>query len=493
MKRINHLILFLLLPSLLFSSFFLNTSQKSVSPPDNETNILINSSNVNFEKILDDFLVNNETEFNQEYSSICALSNDTFAVAWESISQDGSNDGVFATVFNATTGKNITAEFQVNHYITNDQRRPTICSLTEDKVAIAWDSFNQDGSSSGVYARVFNATTGKNITSEFRINHETSDTQQYSSICALSEDTFSIAWQSNGQDGSGYGIYARVFNATTGKNITAELQVNHYTTNNQEYPSICALSNDTFAVAWQGEGQDDTSGIYARVFNATTGKNITAEFRVNYYSAQNQLKPSVCALSNDKIAMVWEGEGQTDSIGIYANVFNATNGVRLGSEFLVNHYTTNDQRKPSICALSIDKFVVSWESFGQDGSDWGVYARACNAITGTSSSSEILVNQYTTNYQGESSISAISSKNFAIVWYGEGQDDNNGFGVYAAIFGAASSTIGTSSGGGGDDDDDNATRETVASYDIYIMLGVVFVMVTLFIQIRKKSNNRFEH
>ena len=89
------------------------------------------------------------------------------------------------------------------------------------------------------------------ILDETQVNYNFLDNQQNPSICALTNDTFAVAWESYGQDGSSWGIYASVFNATTGKNITSEFRVNQYTDKSQANPSICALSNDTFAVAWE--------------------------------------------------------------------------------------------------------------------------------------------------------------------------------------------------------------------------------------------------
>lgn len=71
------------------------------------------------------------------------------------------------------------------------------------------------------------------------------------------------------------------------------------------FPSICALSNDTVAIVWECFPQDgDAIGIYGTIINATTGKNITAEFQVNTYTSSSQDAPSLWILSNDKFAVV---------------------------------------------------------------------------------------------------------------------------------------------------------------------------------------------
>ena len=61
------------------------------------------------------------------------------------------------------------------------------------------------------------------------------------------------------------GIYAQRYDAN-GAASGAEFQVNTYTTSNQIFPSIAALSDGGFVVIWTSYGQDDQNvngGIYA--------------------------------------------------------------------------------------------------------------------------------------------------------------------------------------------------------------------------------------
>ena len=47
----------------------------------------------------------------------------------------------------------------------------------------------------------------------------------------------------------------------------------------------------------------------------------------------------------------------------------------MGSEFRVNTYTSNDQLYSSVTALADGGFVVTWSSYGQDGSGYGIYGQ----------------------------------------------------------------------------------------------------------------------
>jgi hypothetical protein len=47
----------------------------------------------------------------------------------------------------------------------------------------------------------------------------------------------------------------------------------------------------------------------------------------------------------------------------------------VGSEFPVNSFSVNDQRRPALAIGSAGGFVVVWQSRGQDRSRWGVFAQ----------------------------------------------------------------------------------------------------------------------
>jgi hypothetical protein len=68
--------------------------------------------------------------------------------------QDGEQTGVFARVF-SSAGINLTNEFQVNTYFTSDQYYPSVNELNSTTFVVAWNSYGQDGGYYGVYAKIF--------------------------------------------------------------------------------------------------------------------------------------------------------------------------------------------------------------------------------------------------------------------------------------------------------------------------------------------------
>jgi len=424
------------------------------------------------ERLFDDIKVNNYTENAQESPSICALSSDTIVVTWQSSGQYGPDMNVYAKILNATTGNATIPDFLVNLYTVDNQFDPQVCALSSEVFVIVWVSADQDGSGLGIYAKVFNATTGGIITEEFLINTYTLNSQSSPSICGLSSDTFAVAWVSSGQDGSGYGIYEKVFNATTGSPLTLEFRANTFIANDQSNPSICALSNDIFAVVWSSYGQENSAfGVYARIFNGTTGIFMTPEFRVNSDIEGGGTGPSVCALSSDIIVVVWYRISVDDVYGI---VLNATTGNEIKEEFKVNTYTANKQDNPYICTLSSDAFIVAWASYGQDGSENGIYSMVYNLTTEKKITNEFQVNTYTLNSQWDPSISALSSNSFSVVWCSYGQDGSS-FGIYFSSFRLIPSSATTVGG--------------VPGFNILILIGIVGLSLVILtrkvIRIRK--------
>src|SRR5262249_46276708 len=90
--------------------------------------------------------------------------------------------------------------------------------------------------------------------------------------------------------------------------------------------------------------------------------------------------------------------------------------AQMGSEFLANTYTTDQQRSPSIGASGAF-FVVVWESASQDGSSYGVYGqRFTSAPKPLKLGAEFRVNEATAGAQRYPAVAADGSGNFIVVW-----------------------------------------------------------------------------
>jgi hypothetical protein len=380
--------------------------------------------------------VNKYTPGDQYYPCMSALNAATFVVAWSSDGQDGSSTGVYATVFDST-GTNLTNEFRVNTYTNSFQEMPSVCALNPTTFVVAWQSYSQDGGNYGIYAAVFDST-GTNLTNEFRVNTYTPSTQGGPMVCALNATTFVVVWSSYGQEGSNYGVYAAIFNSM-GTNLTKEFHVNTNTTGDQFASSVSALNSTSFVVAWTSDGQDGSgNGVYAAVFDST-GINLTNEFRVNTYTADDQESPSISALSPTTFAVAWSSN-KIDALAIfvYAAVFDST-GANLTNEFQVNNLISDAQENPSLYALNATTFVVAWEGYGLYGVDQDAYAVVFDS-TGTNLTNVFQVNTYATGVQSYPCVCGLNTTAFVVVWMSYEQD-GDGYGVFFKGFNRASLLI----------------------------------------------------
>jgi len=328
---------------------------------------------------------------------------------------------------------------RVNSYTTGEQVGSAVATDDDGDFVVTWWSFGQDGNGHGIYAQRYNAA-GSPQGSEFRVNSYTKNTQNDPSIGMDADGDFVITWESFGQDGDDYGIYAQRYNAA-GTALGSEFRVSSSTTNQQFSPSIGMDADGDFVITWASAQYESTSGIYAQRYNAA-GTPLGSEFLVNSYTTHNhyQVKPSIGMDADGDFVVTWSSYGQDVSgFGIYAQRYNAA-GAALGSEFRVNSSTTSDQLISSIGMDADGDFVVSWENFGEDVDGYDIYAQRYNAA-GTPQGSEFRVNSYTSYYQVNSSIGMDADGDFVVTWESYGQDGSN-YGIYAKRYNAAGAVLG---------------------------------------------------
>ena len=144
--------------------------------------------------------------------SISSISNSNFMIVWSSQGQDiigGTDWGIYGQSF-TSSGVKIGNEFRVNTYIIGEQQNPSITSLANGNYIVTWRSNSQDGNGWGVYGQILDST-GKKIGNEFKVNTITVYDQSNPSVSSLINTNFVVVWQSNNQDGSGWGVFGNIF------------------------------------------------------------------------------------------------------------------------------------------------------------------------------------------------------------------------------------------------------------------------------------------
>ena len=368
--------------------------------------------------------------------SVASAVNGDCVVAWSSVGQDGDGYGVYAQRYDSS-GNPLGGEFQVNTHTSGNQFFSSVAMSDSGEFVITWNSFGQDGDSFGVYAQRYDAV-GNELGNEFRVNTQTTGSQTNSSVSIADSGNFVITWQSSGQDGSGDGVYGQRFDSS-GNAIEGEFPVNSHTASNQSSPSVSMSGTGAFVVAWTSTSQDgDWEGVFAQRYDSN-GSPVGGEFRVNTYTAGSQRYHSVSMSDSGEFVVAWTSYMQDGSIwSVYAQRYD-TEGNTRGDEFRVNTYTAIEQVFPSVSMNDTGEFLVSWSSNGQDGSDLGVFAQAFDA-SGNPWGDEFQVNTYTAGEQNRSSVSMTETGEFVVVWSSEVQDGSDN-GVYAQRFALTSTDV----------------------------------------------------
>nr|WP_281378903.1 calcium-binding protein [Azospirillum oleiclasticum] len=301
------------------------------------------------------------------------MSDGGYLVTWQSEGQDGSW-GVYAQRFDAS-GNKAGAEFRINAVSTGDQWGPAVKGLANGGFVV---TFNQGSagltSDVNMYARVYTAD-GVPLGQEFRVNQGTAGHQVGSFLAAGSNGTFMATWWSmSGQDPSGGSVHARLYDST-GTVLTPDILVNTSTSGDQSYQTVTALANGGYVVTWMSSlGDGSGNAILGQRFS-DTGAKIGSEFLINTATAGDQGYPSVAALADGGFQVAWQSTGQDGSAeGIYAQRFTA-DGVKVGNEYRVSETVQGEQSHPSVAGRTDGGWVVAWQSMGQDGSDFGIYQR----------------------------------------------------------------------------------------------------------------------
>ncbi len=377
-----------------------------------------------------EFQINTYSDFNQINPCVSKLSNGGFIFCWESWNQDGSRLGIFAQAYD-DSGVKTGSEFQVNTATYYDQKNPYVIGLTNGKYLICWEGY--DESRQGIYAQLYNENNVR-IGNEFRVNTYTNEAQLRPSATELINGNFVISWSSDIQDGSWDGIFAKIFDEN-GNPIGDEFQVNSHTSDPQLYPEVCGLTSGGFVITWTSYWQDDGfqggDGVYAQLFNAN-GVKLGNEFLVNTHTLNSQTFSSVDKLVNGNFVVCWQSLYQDGSSwGIYAQIFDE-NGTKVGSEFQVNSFTSDWQNLPIVCGLDNGSFIICWQSKSQDASWYGVYAQVFNEV-GSQIGNEFRVNDYSYRERKNPFVCAANDSGFVVCWDSYMQD-GSAEGIFAKYF-----------------------------------------------------------
>ncbi len=327
-------------------------------------------------------------------------------------------------------------EFLISTESLERSKRPLVSGFSDGSYLVVWNG-QEVGTSNvnqpNVWGRRF-SSTGDPIGSEFQVNTYTTSDQFAATVHTLANDDFLAVWRSNGSSGTDTdqaSLQGRRF-SSDGIPIGDQYQINTYTSGWQFSAKVVADGSDGYTVVWTSEGSpgnDLDRSVQGQRF-LSDGTRVGDQFQVNSYTTQQQYSADGFPLEDGGFMLVWSSRGSfgsdDDQTSIQGRRFSAE-GDLLGQEFQINSTTTSFQRYTEVGPNGRGQFVVSWGTrYPLSGQTFscgrnGLLFSADGSVIGT----EFVVVPHNYIHAPGVSISSDNSGGFVVVWHDDGTSTMN--------------------------------------------------------------------
>lgn len=207
-----------------------------------------------------DMRVNSVVDGVQTFPAIAVDKVGNFAVVWAS--QKASGYDIYGQRF-SSDGDRLGEEFKVNSTTSGGQFEPKLAMNLSGEFIVTWAGSGASGDE--IFVRRFSGS-GMPAGTEFLANTFSVGNQQSSHLDMSEDGRAVVVWRSNGQDGSGYGVYGQRI-SPEGELEGAEFPVNSYTEDDQFPGGIAMDADGDFVVVWQSCCQDGSGfGVFGQRF-----------------------------------------------------------------------------------------------------------------------------------------------------------------------------------------------------------------------------------
>ncbi len=299
----------------------------------------------------------------QRGPEIVALSGGGFVAIWSSFLPDNQAQGVMAQRFDGegrSTGAVILAG-ELNGQMLGDS---TVEALANGGFAVAWTLRSPLNEGSGIYAQRF-AADGSTVGSVIEVRPMDKGFHDGAAIAAVADGGFVVSWNWMSSDGLTERVQAQHFDA--GGEASGSVWTPAPIAGESQFAGdVALLSNSTSVLAWQS----GASGIRLQRFNES-GNALGAVVSLDAGPGSHS-QPVLEVLDNGSFVLVWSNRLTTDNVSILAQRFAAT-GQKLGATFIVNEGFNGNYSDAVVTATANGGFVVAWEE-----NNWGTLARRFN-------------------------------------------------------------------------------------------------------------------
>jgi len=202
----------------------------------------------------------NQTTANEQLlPAVATLPGVGFVAVWESIGQDGPASGIIGRRL-GVTGAPVESEWIANTFTSGEQQRPAVAGMAGGFAVVWQDANHLDGDGWSIRLQRFDSTAAM-VGFEIAVNQYGAGTQGDPTVALDGDGAALVGWQSDGQDGSSMGVYLRIF--WPDGLVSSEVQANLYTVGTQDDIDIACAPDGTYFAVWASGGQDGSGdGVY---------------------------------------------------------------------------------------------------------------------------------------------------------------------------------------------------------------------------------------
>ncbi len=300
--------------------------------------------------------------------------------------------------------------------------RPAAATLSTGNYVTVWTEFGHGGDAmastgasydyGGIYDRLYNST-GTASGAAFGVTPVGDGVDSYeAAVAALNAGRYVAAYRTGT---SSYDVGYRIIEANG--TIGSELIANTTTTGDQTSPAIATLTDGSFVITWASGG-----AIYAQKFNSADGSKNGSELTI--HSGTSDINPAIAALNNGDYAVAWADS----STGNISAIVGSAPGTVISVSSDGGSWGASGSH-PGVASLAGGGFVVVWDSYANDLTNWTVsdifFQRYTNS--GVIQGSTVQANTVSAAYKFEPGIAALSGGGFVIAWQSDtGDYDSHG-------------------------------------------------------------------
>ncbi len=308
-------------------------------------------------------------------ATIAPLSGGGFVATWTTTPTSGFDGDIYSQRFDAS-GDKVGGEVMVNT-ISGGSGGSVVTALAGGGYLVAWASdFDNNQDIDHVYAQQFDAS-GNPVGGNFEANTDTTHSQAAPAIAALAGGGYVITWQTESEVSYGvWDIYEQQYSASGAKVGVETLVSTSGGTNWQTSPTATGISGGGYVVVWEGDTSSGGKDIYQQLFSSS-GAKVGTPVVVNTTTSGHDFSPTVTALPNGGWFVAWSSDQSGG--GVYGQTF-AANGAKVGGETLET-LTSGALAFPASTVLASGQVALAWATQDPSSGDWGIV----QSLTGSTS------------------------------------------------------------------------------------------------------------